>query len=79
MNYVLGIDLSTTATKAVLVAEDGLVAAVGVSEYDSQAPQPLWSEQDPATWWQAARAAIHSALDTADATGDGLVSFLQAH
>ncbi len=70
MNYVLGIDLSTTATKAVLVAEDGLVAAVGVSEYDSQAPQPLWSEQDPATWWQAARAAIHSALDTADATGE---------
>lgn len=69
MSYVLGIDVSTTATKAVLVAEDGSVAAAGVSEYGFQTPQPLWSEQDPETWWQAAQSAIHSALDTSDATG----------
>ncbi len=70
MSYLLGIDVSTTATKAVLVAEDGSVAAVGVSEYDFQTPQPLWSEQDPAAWWHAAQAAIRSALATAAATGE---------
>lgn len=69
MRYVLGIDVSTTATKAVLVAEDGSVAAAGVSEYDFQTPRQLWSEQDPAIWWQAAQQAIQSALAAAGATG----------
>ncbi len=69
MNYVMGIDVSTTATKAVLVAEDGSVAAVGVSEYDFQTPQPMWSEQEPASWWQAAKEAIQAVLASADAAG----------
>ena len=48
MAYVLGIDVSTTATKAVLVDEAGAVA--GRRRRPSTAfdqPHPLWSEQDP--------------------------------
>ncbi len=45
MNYLLGIDVSTTATKALLIDEQGRVASVGVSEYSFETPQPLWSEQ----------------------------------
>ena len=51
MAYVLGIDVSTTATKAVLVDEAGDVRGVGAAEYPFEIPQPLWSEQDPALWW----------------------------
>jgi len=40
---VLGIDVSTTATKAVLIDEAGAVRAIGVAEYEFAAPQPLWS------------------------------------
>jgi xylulokinase len=69
VNYVLGLDVSTTATKAVLVGEDGTVAAVGVSEYGLQTPRPLWSEQDPAVWWSAAADAIAAALAAAGAKG----------
>ena len=54
MALVLGIDVSTTATKAVLVDEAGHVAAIGVAEYGFETPQPLWSEQDPGLWWDAA-------------------------
>ena len=51
MGLVLGIDVSTTATKAVLVDEAGTVRGIGVAEYGFDVPQPLWSEQDPGLWW----------------------------
>ena len=56
--YVLGIDVSTTATKAVLVDPAGAVAGVGLAEYGFETPRPLWSEQDPALWWDGAQSAI---------------------
>lgn len=74
MNYVLGLDVSTTATKAVLVDEDGQVAATGVGEYEFQMPHPDWSEQEPEVWWVAARTAIQAAMSLAGATGDDVVA-----
>ena len=54
----LGIDLGTSAVKALLVDEDGVMidsrsAALAVSR-----PQPGWSEQDPESWWQATDDAV---------------------
>ncbi len=77
MSHVIGIDTSTSATKAIVIDEDGAVAGVGVSSYDFQTPQPLWSEQSPGVWWNATRAAIDSALgaagaDAADTRGIGV-------
>ena len=69
-DLVLGIDVSTTATKAVLIDAGGAVRGIGIAEYDLQTPHPLWSEQDPASWWTGARAAIPEALAAAGATGD---------
>jgi xylulokinase len=66
---VLGIDASTTATKAVLVDEAGAVRGLGIAEYGFSVPRPLWSEQDPALWWDGAIAAIRSALATAGVPG----------
>ena len=66
---LLGIDVSTTATKAVLVGEAGAVLGIGASEYGYETPQPLWTEQDPGLWWTAAQAAIPSALAAAGLTG----------
>ncbi len=62
MAVVLGIDVSTTATKAVLIDESGTVRGTGVAEYDVAVPHPLWSEQDPALWWDGTIAAIGSVL-----------------
>jgi xylulokinase len=72
MSHVLGIDVSTTATKAVLVDRDGAVAGIGVSEYRYDIPQPGWSEQDPALWWTAAVAAIVSVLASTGVAGDDI-------
>ena len=67
MSLVLGLDVSTTATKAVLQDAEGIVRAVGTSPYDYETPQPLWSEQDPGLWWDATRIAVRAALETAGA------------
>jgi len=68
-SYVLGIDVSTTATKAILIDERGRVAATASSEYDFTVPRPLWSEQHPDLWWDAAQAAIRRILVTAGIRG----------
>ncbi|MBN9538030.1 MAG: xylulokinase [Alphaproteobacteria bacterium] len=50
----LGIDIGTSGVKAVLVdAADRVVAEAASAPLVVSRPQPLWSEQDPAAWWQA--------------------------
>ncbi len=77
MPLVLGLDASTTATKAVLLDPAGTVVGTGVAEYPLSVPRPLWSEQDPALWWDGACIAIRSVLastgtDPADIVAVGL-------
>lgn len=60
--YLLGIDASTTATKALLIDSTGEVIAVASTEYSFDTPQPLWSEQDPALWWFATVQSIRQLL-----------------
>jgi xylulokinase len=73
-SLVLGIDVSTTATKAVLVDEMGAVVAIGVAEYGFERPQPLWSEQDPRLWEDGATTAIRAALAGAGVDGSAVAA-----
>jgi xylulokinase len=61
-NYLLGIDVGTTGSKAVLIGDDGAVVASATSEYPMYTPQPLWAEQDPADWWDATVTSIRRVL-----------------
>jgi xylulokinase len=74
MGHVLGIDVSTTATKAVLIDEAGEVRGVAASEYGFDVPRPLWSEQDPRLWWDGTVTAIRSVLASAGVPGDDVVA-----
>ncbi|HYH93858.1 MAG TPA: xylulokinase [Candidatus Saccharimonadales bacterium] len=69
MAYVIGIDASTTATKAVLLDEAGAVVAVGAVEYGFETPQPRWSEQSPDLWWDGAIRAIGQVLSASGVPG----------
>lgn len=60
--YFLGIDASTTATKALLIDADGAVVGVAAAEYGYATPRPLWSEQDPALWWDGAAQSVRALL-----------------
>lgn len=70
MRYFIGIDSSTTATKALLMDEQGKVVAVAAAEYPFETPRPLWSEQDPALWWVATIKSIRKVLADSGVTGD---------
>ena len=62
MRYLIGVDTSTTATKALLIDEQGQVVAVASTQYTYETPHMLWSEQDPDLWWQGTRKSIRKLL-----------------
>ncbi|RDH74610.1 hypothetical protein DVS77_30630 [Mycolicibacterium moriokaense] len=63
MSAFLGIDLGTSALKAVAVdTEGGLCARVSRS-YPTVRPEPAAAEQDPAQWWRALLEAIDELAD----------------
>lgn len=49
----IGIDLGTSGVKAILLSEHGEVLASRTEPLSVSRPHPLWSEQDPESWWQA--------------------------
>jgi xylulokinase len=68
----LGIDVSTTSSKALLVDEKGGVVATASSPHTLQTPKPLWSEQNPHEWWVAVSSAIRSVLQQAGVEGESV-------
>ena len=47
MTLLLGIDLSTTGAKALLIDPEGRVAGSATTPLSLSSPHPLWSEQEP--------------------------------
>lgn len=77
MAYLIGIDVGTSSTKAILINEKGEVLHAVAPEYPFRTPRPLWAEADPADWWQATIQAIRTLLErtgvaAADIAGVGL-------
>ena len=59
---LLGIDVSTTGVKALLVDDRGTVVASEMTALTLSTPQPLWAEQQPEDWWQATVASVRRVL-----------------
>ncbi len=59
----MGIDVSTTASKALAIDEQGEVVASQSYPHRLSTPRPLWSEQDPEEWWRAASHAVRDVLE----------------
>jgi len=58
----LGIDIGTSSVKAVIVDDAQNIVAESSMPLSVSRPQHLWSEQDPADWWEACCKAV-KALD----------------
>ncbi|MFB3855069.1 MAG: xylulokinase [Vicinamibacterales bacterium] len=63
--YLLGIDLGTTAVKALLVSAGGVVVSRATGTYPLETPRALWAEQDPALWWERTAAAVREVIQDA--------------
>ena len=62
---LLGIDLGTSAVKAVVIDEAGQVIGTGTREIPMLVPEPNRAEQDPAAWWSNTCVAVQEALHEA--------------
>ncbi len=65
MAHLLGLDISTTGAKAILIDEGGQVVATHTTPQPISTPHPLWSEQNPADWWDGIAASIRAVLSAA--------------
>src|SRR5215207_3901711 len=74
MTLLLGIDLSTTGAKALLIDDEGRVVSSATTPLSLSTPHALWSEQDPGDWWAATRKSIANALAEASASGQEIAA-----
>ena len=65
----LGLDVSTTGAKALLMDEVGTVVSSATTALPLSAPKPLWSEQNPKDWWEGIAKSIRQALGAVGARG----------
>jgi xylulokinase len=73
---LLGIDLGSSAAKASLVDERGVIVARATVPQSVSRPIPDAAEQDADEWWSALRALVAATLGTLPAAGHGRLSGL---
>ncbi|SDL67424.1 FGGY-family carbohydrate kinase [Halarsenatibacter silvermanii] len=79
MSHVIGVDIGTQGTKAVLLSESGEVLAHSYSGYEVNTPRPSWAEQWPNVWVEAVKETISevkaiSGVDKESVKGIGISS-----
>ena len=66
----IGLDVGTTATKAVVTDREGHIYGKGYFEYELTFPAEGQVEQNAEDWWTAATKAIRQAVSTVDIPDD---------
>jgi ribulokinase len=61
--HVIGVDIGTQSTKAVLVRADGRVVAQHAQGYIVETPKPLWAQQWPQVWLDAVVACVRGVME----------------
>ena len=69
--HVLGIDVGTGGTRAVIMDENGRIVASATEDHEPfTSPKIGWAEQRPEDWWRAAKIAIRKALEIGKLRGE---------
>ena len=70
---VLGIDVGTTGSRAVILDEErGLLASQTADHAPFASPRTAWAEQDPDDWWRACQLAIHTVVAASGIAADAI-------
>jgi xylulokinase len=56
----LGLDIGTSAVKAIIIDDAGILQSQASAPLQISRPHPLWSEQNPEDWWQAVIVAVNA-------------------
>lgn len=71
---LLGLDISTTGAKALLLDEAGQVVGSATTPLTLSTPRPLWSEQAPEDWWAGISQSIRKVLSEAELLGSEIAA-----
>ena len=75
MSYMMGIDVGTSGTRAVIVRPDGHVVGAATGDHEPmRMEKPGWAEQEPENWWQATIIAVRAALAEAGLQGSDIAA-----
>src|SRR3970040_407268 len=75
MSYVMGIDVGTSGTRAIIVRPDGRVVGAATGDHQPMLMlKPGWAEQEPSDWWEATIKAVRGALEAANLKGDDIAA-----
>ena len=61
--YLLGIDIGTSACKIAIFNRNGDVISTANGDYNVYYPHLGWAEQNPEEWWSAVCGAVKLALE----------------
>lgn len=70
MQYLIGIDIGTSATKTILMDEEGKVIAQASKEYPLYQPDNGWAEQDPEDWRNAVLSTVKKVVTASGISKD---------
>ncbi|MGY0374269.1 FGGY-family carbohydrate kinase [Clostridium sp. JNZ J1-5] len=72
MEYLVGVDVGTQGTKAVLINPKGEVLAHSYKGYDVETPKPSWAEQWPEPWVDATFETIKGVVGKANISAEDI-------
>ena len=73
--YVIGCDVGSQGTNAVLISADGSPVASAYETYPLSFPHPTWAEQDPDDWNAAVASACRRLVSNVPASAVRGISF----
>ena len=69
--YVLGIDVGTSGTRALVIDQGGRIVASATEDHAAfSSPKIGWAEQNPEDWWRACGIAVKKALSAGSIASD---------
>jgi xylulokinase len=71
---LLGVDIGTTSTKAILAGVEGSVRAEASAATRLRSPRPGWAEEDVGEWWRNVCELVPKILRDAGASGDAVAA-----
>ncbi|MCF8001275.1 MAG: FGGY-family carbohydrate kinase [Halanaerobiales bacterium] len=72
MNYLIGVDIGTQGTKAVLINENGKVLSHSYKGYEVETPKPSWAQQWPDVWVEATIETLKDVVNNTNVNNDNI-------
>ncbi len=73
-NYLIGIDVGTTATKIILIDLAGNIVSSVSRPANLHSPNPSWAEEDALEWWQNICSGVPQCLQEAGVDAGNVIS-----